>query len=367
MAIELGPEWIGDGEVRDLLVSRGDELVRSDGRFYRRSATRWESFDDQPDVVQAMLDRAWKVTRGDRPLLEALDECCRDEADDRKRLLAYVEGFNAADSARVSLRWVREVQDNEPPEASDQRVRGGTGRIVAALDALLAGRAEVRLGTPARAIRWRPGSVDVTTGAGETLRAAAAVMTVPLPLLESLPFDPELPDLRAAAGGLAMGPVTKLVFRFRDPFWREIGPLRDMLFLQTLEQPVPVWWTALVPEAPVLTGWAGGPESLRLPADPDALRDVAVASLAAGLDLPPAEVARRVEAHYIHDWNRDPWSRGAYSWVLAGGADAHHVLSRSVKGTLFFAGEATCGKGYNATMEGALRSGRRAARQVLDG
>ncbi|HYC31444.1 MAG TPA: NAD(P)/FAD-dependent oxidoreductase [Gemmatimonadales bacterium] len=367
VAIELGPEWIGEGAVHDLLASRGEELIRSEGRFYRRSASRWESFDDQPDVVQAMLDRAWTATRGDRALLDALDECCPDADEDRKRLLAYVEGFNAADSTRVSVRWVREVQENEPPEASDLRARGGSGRIVAALDGLLAGRAERRLGAAARTIRWRPGAVEVGTAVGETLRAGAAVITVPLPLLDSLRLEPDLPGIRAAAAGLAMGPVTKLVIRFRDPFWRGVGPLGDMLFLQALEQPVPVWWAAVDPEAPVLTGWAGGPGSARLPVDRQALLDVAVASLAAALDLSPAEVGRRVEAHYFHDWTRDPWSLGAYSWVPAGAADAHRALSRPVERTLFFAGEATCGKGYNATMEGALKSGRRAARQVLGG
>ena len=368
VAIELGPEWIGDGDVHDLLAARGEELVQADGRFYRRSGDGWESSEGQPGVVQAMLDRAWKVTRGDRPLLDALDECCGDPklAGDRRRFLAYVEGFNAADPAAVSVRWLREVEENEPAEASDRRARKGTGRIAAALDGLLAGRAELRLGTAARSIRWRRGVVEVTAGDGAVLRARAAVITVPLPLLDSLRLDPEVPGLRTAAAGLAMGPVTKLVVRFRDPFWREIGPLRDMLFLQMLEQPVSVWWTAVDPEVPVLTGWAGGPQSLRLPAEPAALLDVAVGSLAAGLGLAPWDVARRLEAHHFHDWNRDPWSRGGYTWILAGGADAHRVLARPVEGTLFLAGEATCGEGYNAPMEGAVQSGRRAARQVVD-
>lgn len=33
---------------------------------------------------------------------------------------------------------------------------------------------------------------------------------------------------------------------------------------------------------------------------------------------------------------------------------------------VYFAGEATCGEGYNATMEGAVRSGHRAAQELLD-
>jgi monoamine oxidase len=45
--------------------------------------------------------------------------------------------------------------------------------------------------------------------------------------------------------------------------------------------------------------------------------------------------------------------------------ESHRTLARPVAGTLYFAGEATCGQGYNATMEGALRSGRRAADELL--
>jgi monoamine oxidase len=44
--------------------------------------------------------------------------------------------------------------------------------------------------------------------------------------------------------------------------------------------------------------------------------------------------------------------------------DAHRTLARPASKTLYFAGEATAGDGYNATMEGALRSGNRAADQL---
>jgi monoamine oxidase len=47
-----------------------------------------------------------------------------------------------------------------------------------------------------------------------------------------------------------------------------------------------------------------------------------------------------------------------------GSASAPLVLARPVDGTLFFAGEATAG-GLAGTVEGALRSGERAAEEVL--
>jgi monoamine oxidase len=66
----------------------------------------------------------------------------------------------------------------------------------------------------------------------------------------------------------------------------------------------------------------------------------------------------------VPDWSADPFARGAYSWVLVGGAGARRELARPLRDTLFFAGEAT-DEAHAATVEGALRSGERAAREVL--
>src|SRR5262249_27663931 len=62
-----------------------------------------------------------------------------------------------------------------------------------------------------------------------------------------------------------------------------------------------------------------------------------------------------------HDWDRDPFARGAYSYMLVGGKNAAQSLSRPVEHTLFFAGEAT--EFESGTVEAALVSGQRAARQ----
>ena len=57
-------------------------------------------------------------------------------------------------------------------------------------------------------------------------------------------------------------------------------------------------------------------------------------------------------------------ARGGYSYVLAGGQGARAALARPVEATLFFAGEATDAE-EAGTVAGALRSGFRAAREIL--
>ncbi|HSC05824.1 MAG TPA: FAD-dependent oxidoreductase, partial [Steroidobacteraceae bacterium] len=67
-----------------------------------------------------------------------------------------------------------------------------------------------------------------------------------------------------------------------------------------------------------------------------------------------------------HDWQNDPYSCGAYSYVLAKGAKARGALARPIEDTLFFAGEAADAKGDAGTVGGALQSGERVARDVLE-
>ena len=63
----------------------------------------------------------------------------------------------------------------------------------------------------------------------------------------------------------------------------------------------------------------------------------------------------------LSTWSDDPWARGAYSVHPPGGAPA--ALTEPI-GPLVLAGEYTAGP-FAALMEGALRSGHRAAEQVL--
>lgn len=69
---------------------------------------------------------------------------------------------------------------------------------------------------------------------------------------------------------------------------------------------------------------------------------------------------------YVQDWQADPFSRGACSYVLAGGAEhGQRRLAAPVAQTLFFAGEATDFRGHHATVHGAMASGYRAAAEIL--
>ena len=76
------------------------------------------------------------------------------------------------------------------------------------------------------------------------------------------------------------------------------------------------------------------------------------------------EVNALLEKAYFHDWQSDPYSRGAYSYVRAGAAHAPEILGQPVKNTLYFAGEAADISGNNGTVHAAIASAQRAVREI---
>jgi monoamine oxidase len=110
----------------------------------------------------------------------------------------------------------------------------------------------------------------------------------------------------------------------------------------------------------LLTAWAGGPKAAALSGSSSKqLVQQALASVRSALGRVPA-----VQQVLVQDWQADPYSRGGYSYVMVGGQGAREQLRRPLEGTLFFAGEATDTE-EAGTVAGALRSGVRAAREVL--
>ena len=65
----------------------------------------------------------------------------------------------------------------------------------------------------------------------------------------------------------------------------------------------------------------------------------------------------------LSSWHDDPWVRGSYSARSLSSPLRDDDLVKPI-GPLFFAGEHTAGE-WHGLMEGALRSGRRAAEQIL--
>lgn len=287
----------------------------------------------------------------------------------------YVEGFNAAHAGQISVRsLVAEAAAGESIDGERLfRVLGGYGLLVDWLEQeLRAAGGDIVLNTPATRVEWRRGHVvvEATGPSGNPVRfaASAALVTLPLGVLKAaegpgaVRFEPELASKRPALEKLVMGPVVKILMRFREPFWEQVDA--NVGFFHDPAGRFPTWWTSLPLRTSVLTGWAGGTAADRLAgADDEQLINWAVEDLDRLFER--SRPARRLlEAAEVCDWQRDPLARGAYSYVAVGGSDAPQQLAVPLEDTLFFAGEATHA-GMSGTVAGALASGNHAAEAII--
>jgi monoamine oxidase len=363
--IELGAEFV-HGMVEPTLAmaaAAGLVLVEVTGEHIVANGGQpapAEGFFQHLGRVLHALDIHRTPDRSFIAFLDALDPT----PDERAAALGYVQGFDAADPGRVGERWLAASEAASAEDHFDRQfrfVRGYDG-----LPAWLASRipgGAITLSTPVERVLWRRGHVTVHAG-GDEMTARTLVSTIPLGVLhaEAITFDPALEYDRMI--GLATGNAVRVVFRFREIFWEAIDPAASFLHGRT---PLfPVWWTAYPLRVPILTGWTGGPPAEPLVGQsPDAVADCALESLARHLGMPRAELDAQVVAHWSHDWARDPYARGAYSYGGVGGIDSARRLAEPVDGTLFFAGEATESSGRSGTVHGAMATGQRAALEVM--
>lgn len=287
----------------------------------------------------------------------------------RLRQLAtmFVEGYHAAHADRISALALRKA-DGEQSENRQFRLAVGYDALIAWLRAGLdPERVAVRFGTVAKRVQWSRGSVTIECSAGTTVKAARAVITIPVGVWKAprdqegaLVFDPPLREKERALEKLEAGHVVKIAFRFRERFWEE----RDVNFVHTPDRFMPTWWTTSPIRSPILTGWSGGHAADSLLAERPAMIDRALDAMSRAFGISRRTIDRLLCGTWTHDWQADPYSRGAYSYAAVGGSGAHDALAKPLSGTLYFAGEATSSD-ETGTVAGAIASGQRAARQIL--
>jgi monoamine oxidase len=362
VAVDTGETRFGyeDGELR-----RGLDLFETVARVMRRART----LHDDVSVEE---------------FLRTLPAGDPDVERERRYTRLFVEGFDAAAPAAASAcALAQEWGDDESAQTSLQfRPLGGYARLMRALHgALDPARVEVRLATPVHAVRRSAGTgpsdttavcVEASDASGAPFRvqARAAIVTLPVGVLRAgtLRFEPDLPQCKHdALAKLVMGPVVKLVLRFRSAFWERVCQerYRDGASFFRAEASFPAFWTLLPLRTPLLTAWAGGPKADALAACDEAARVARALDDLRVLFGDEIDPRSELEAAYTHDWQADPWSRGAYSYVAVGGGSARAQLAAPVDDVIFFAGEATSPASEAGTVAGALQTGERAAHETL--
>jgi monoamine oxidase len=370
--IELGAEFIhGAAEVTHALMGKAGTTSVDSGRFQRfLEGGKLKAADGFAEAKKAVQQTSM-LRKKDVSFAAFLRG--RKDLSEKTRAMAtlMVEGFDAADPRRASARAIAEEWGGAEMGDSQPRPLGGYGPLLGwlagSLDPALV---RIQLQSTVSAIRWKRGAVEVE---GRFLdrpfraRARQAVVTLPLGVLQSpsVRFVPHLKEKQKPLRALASGPVVKAALHFRRAFWEKKYP--DVAFFHAPGSAFPTFWAQLPMHSPVLIAWAGGPKASRLAGleTREVIRR-AISSLAEVFGpLGREAVESELQAVLVQDWQKDPYARGAYSYVLVNGEGARESLAAPLEDTLFFAGEATSVE-QAGTVAGAIESGTRAARQLAE-
>jgi len=231
------------------------------------------------------------------------------------------------------------------------RVAGGNQRVAQGLAGRLG--TSVWLRSPARSVEHDHQGVRVLTGAGE-VAGDAVIVAVPMAVLRDLPFSPGFPRSCREA-------------------WRRAGLAHNAKLHVPLTRPAATsavqsvperFWTWTATDAsgqvqPVLHAFGGTQAGLAALAVAEG--PARWASRAAALR---PELSMDLDRALLTTWNDDPWAGESYSALTVEVASGDDELIAAPLGRVHIAGEHTAGA-WSGLMEGALRSGLRAADEVL--
>lgn len=393
--VELGGTWIGGGQDRVYALAAeygktthptfeaGDKLLATgtEVRRYRRSVG--EVAEGAAEMSQAMRlldemaaelpqDAPWNA-----PLAKEWDRTSTSEwlvsLDIHPRAIEQLESWLitlfTADLCEVSLlntlyliRSAGNLRTLLATQGGYQQdhIDTGTHSIATAVADELG--EIVRCGVRVTGVAQTPRVVRIIADT-LTVTCQRAIIAIPLPLAGNLSFDPPLPLEREFLQQRALGgSVCKVVAVYDAPFWREEGLSGESF---SFEQDVVLTMDTSPKDARmgVLMCFIVGRAANRVGGlAPEERRRAVLDSLVARfgpLAAEPVEIRER-------DWGRDEFSRGAY-------------MAHFPPGTLTQYGPALwapCGRVHWAgsesspismgTIDGAIRSGERAAEEVLD-
>ena len=355
--VEPGAEFIhGEAKVTHALLKRAG-LAAIDSVRAQRHAVGGRL---RPMNAFAEAQRAVQGVRLERDMsFDAFLQRRRLPAKTRTFARMMVEGFDAADPRRVSAQSIIEEWGGTEMGSSQPRPQGGYGTLLNWLgNSIVASGARLRLGAEVKRVSWKRHRATVS-GTFGSAQAPRVIVTLPLGVLQAGPL--RFREKHAALRKLVSGPVIRVALRFHEAFWEKRA--KGVAFFHSTAAPFPTFWTPLPMRAPLLTCWAGGPKAARLTgSSPTKLVDAALASVESVLGK---GVRAELAATYVQDWMQDPHARGGYSYVLVDGEGAREELAAPLDDTIFFAGEATESE-EAGTVASALRSGIRAARQVMN-
>jgi monoamine oxidase len=240
------------------------------------------------------------------------------------------------------------------------RLEGTSGAVVERMVEQLGRR--VLLRQPVRRIVQRRGGVRVETDK-LSVRAERVIVAIPPAMAVRIDYRPALPFRRDQLGQrMGQGTLTKVSVVYEKPFWRDkgfngTGLSTDGLLAATFDASPPDGAPGLI------MGFVGGDKAREYEELPNDERRSRVLSELARFWGPEAEQPKEF---FETRWPAQRWNRGGPVGIHGPGSlVANGATLRAPVRRIHWAGTETSTY-WNGYMDGAVRSGERAAQEVLD-
>lgn len=393
--VEMGGQWVGPtqdvvlGLIEELGLEtfpsfdEGESLTVFDENVLRYADTTfglppesamevgrlWDELEALATTVA--LEEPWETAGAQDLDRQTLDSWLVANTQDRlarRFFRVLVPALFSAESPELSLLhflfYIRsgtslESLVNTTGGAQETRVVGGTHQISERMADALGD--SVRLNSVVRTIR-QDGTGVVVEYEGGSITAEHVIVAVPQTLAGRLRYVPPLPPLRdALTQQMPAGAVIKFQVGYDRPFWREDGLNGSVLSFDDA-------FSVVLDNSPhdascgVLVGFLEGSHARTASLmDARERRELVVRSLVKYFGPKAAEPFDIVE----QDWTAEEFTRGCYGGRLGAGAWTQYgkTLAAPV-GRIHWAGAETSSI-WNGYMDGAVRSGRRAADEIF--
>jgi monoamine oxidase len=269
--------------------------------------------------------------------------------------------FYIAASGNEKTQGTFERNFNTRGGAQQQRMVGGT-QLVAKRLAKRLGRKHVLLHAPARRIVQKKGGGVRVESDHFNVHGKRVIVAIPPPLAGRIRYQPELPQNRdQLTQRMPMGTLIKVEVFYDKPFWRSSGHTGQAL---SDEGPISASFDISPPDGKpgILMGFIGGDRARLWQSQGPKVRRARVLDELAKLFGP---AALKPKEYIEFSWVTERWTRGCPVSVLGPGTLVGFGGSiRKPVGRIHWAGTETSTY-WNGYMDGAVRSGERAAREVL--
>jgi monoamine oxidase len=355
--------------IKKLIKESGMTLIKMKGNMWNSNDDNFTDSNSEFILDERIFHRKLKELKKDIPINDFLNRYfpAKKYKDMRNYIVRLAEGYDAGDSKRISTFALREEWLNGGSWLQ-YRIKEGYGGLLSHLkDRCIKQGVKINLNTRVQEIDATKSYVKVHCNSKKTYEAKKILITVPLPILKSIKFNPAITGKLDAVSELGFGAVIKILLKFKERWWinatdKELSKI-DFIFS---DEPVGTWWTQYPNPAPVLTGWIAGPKASKLSSNYSRyILDLSLTSLSNIFKIEKKLLKEQLTNSKIINWAKDPLALGAYSYPTVNSDKARIKILKPVNNRIFFAGEALYSGKDTATVEGALGSGLEAAKKIL--